>query len=165
GVERARGLIAALGDDKDNVFLVLSARSLNPHLRIVARLNEDENEEKLYRAGADEIVSPNIIGGVRLASVMVRPSLVSFLDGMLQVTGQRLSMAEIAVHRIPSLVDKSLSDAGIGQRIGLLVLAIKSASGAYEFNPKGRTVLREGDTLVVMGTPEQLEALHAIEVG
>lgn len=163
-IEYARGLIAALGDDKDNVFLVLSARSLNPELYIVARLNEEENEEKFLRAGADKIVSPNILGGRRLASLMVRPSMMSFMDGILEVAGNAMSLEEIAVDRIPSLVNRTLSDAGIGQRIGLLVLAIKSAQGQYQFNPKGQTVLGAGDTLVVMGTQEQLAALHALEV-
>ncbi len=163
-IEYASGLIAALGDDKDNVFLVLSARSLNPELYIVARLNEEENEEKFLRAGADRVVSLNILGGRRLASLMIRPSMMSFMDGILEVAGNSMSLEEIAVDRIPSLVNRTLSDAGIGQRIGLLVLAIKSAQGRYQFNPKGQTVLGKGDTLVVMGTQEQLAALHALEV-
>lgn len=163
-IEHAAGLIAALGDDKDNVFLVLSARSLNPDLYIVARLNEEENEEKFLRAGADKVVSPNVLGGRRLASLMIRPSMMSFLDGMLEVAGQEMSLEEIAVSRVPALVNRTLSDAGIGQRIGLLVLAIKSAQGKYQFNPKGQTVLNAGDTLVVMGTQAQLAALHALEV-
>src|SRR5262249_31534372 len=84
GIDRARGLVATLGDDKDNVFIVLTARALNPKLRIVGRVIEEKNAEKLRKAGADEVVSTNAIGGLRIASVMLRPAVVTFLDEMLR---------------------------------------------------------------------------------
>lgn len=164
GIERARGLVAALGDDKDNVFLVLSARALNPTLRIIARLNDESNAGKLSKAGADEIVSPNAIGGLRMASIMLRPVVVSFLDEMLRVTDQTLRVEEVHIDRIPALIGKTLAEADIGRRIGMLVVAIKSRNARPRFNPGAKTVLQAGDILIVMGTPDQIEALHRSEL-
>lgn len=163
GIERAKGLVAALGDDKENVFIVLSARSLNPKLRIVARLTEQSNAPKLRKAGADEIISPNAIGGMRIASMMIRPSAVSFLDEMMRVTGSTFSMEEVQVTDIPILVDRTLREAALGQRTGLIVIAIKSSDGRYQFNAKGQTILKNDDTLIVMGTQEQIETLRQLD--
>jgi len=163
GIERAKGLVAALRDDKDNAFVVLSARSLNPNLRIAVRLNEEENIEKLRQVGADEIVLPDVIGGLRLASVMIRPSVVAFLDEMLRVTGQTLRMEEIRISDDSTLAGKTLVEADIARRTGLLVVAIKWGDGGYQFNPRGQTVLKSGDILIVIGTPEKLVALKRLE--
>jgi voltage-gated potassium channel len=160
GVERAKGLVVAFSDDKDNAFVVLSARSLNPKLRIIARLTDEENAEKLRKVGADEIVSTNIIGGLRIASVMIRPSVVTFLDEMLRVTGQTLRMEELHVKEASDLVGKTLGQVDIGRQTGLLVVAIKSGERGYQFNPGGQTVLQNGDILIVIGTPEQLIPLR-----
>jgi voltage-gated potassium channel len=160
GIERARGLFAVLGEDKDNVFIVLSARSLKPELRIVARVIEEENAEKLRKAGADEIVSPNAIGGLRMASVMLRPTVVNFLDEMLRVTEQTLRMEEVNLNAASPLVGRTLRDASIRVRTGLLVVALKSRDGAYHFNPEPETLIKTDDVLIVIGTPEQLSTLR-----
>lgn len=159
GIERAKGLIAVLGEDKDNVFIVLSARSLNVKLRIVARVIEEENTEKFRKAGADEIVSPNAIGGLRMASIMIRPSVVSFLDQMLRVSNQVLRVEEIRADDMPAMKGQTLEQTDMGRKTGLLVLAVKSADGQYQFNPGKHYVLNSGDVLIVMGTREQLQAL------
>jgi voltage-gated potassium channel len=160
GIERARGLIAVLGEDKDNVFVVLSARSLNPKLRIVSRLIEEENAEKLRKAGADEIVSANAIGGLRMASVMIRPSVVSFLDQMMRVPDQTLRVDEIHTGDAPGLVGQTLIEADLKRRAGVLIVAVKSEDGQYHFNPDAHTVLNRGDVLIVIGTPEQLARIR-----
>lgn len=160
GIKHAKGLVAALGEDKDNVFIVLSARSLNPTLRIVARLSEEKNVEKLRKAGADEIVSANAIGGLRMASVMLRPSVVTFLDEMLRVKDQTLRVEEVTISSNPLLLNRTLAAADIGRRMGVLVLAIKSPDGSYRFNPGAQLILRKGDILIVIGTPEQIKALR-----
>ncbi len=169
GIERARGLIAALGDDKDNVFIVLSARALNPNLHIIARLNEEENEEKLRKAGANQIVSPNAIGGMRMASIMasmmIRPHVVAFLDEMMRVTGQTFRFEEVSLHNAPQLCNMTLAQADIGRKTGLLVVAIKSSGGNLQFNPGGRTVLHRGDTLIVLGTRQQITDLDNVLSG
>jgi voltage-gated potassium channel len=160
GITHARGLFAALGEDKDNVFVVLTARSLNPRLRIVARATDEKNVEKLLKAGADEVVSPNMIGGLRMASVMLRPTVVNFLDQMLRLSNQTLRIEEVHIDKTPSLIGKTLAGADLRQRTGMLVVALITASGEYQFNPSGQTLLNSGDILMVMGTPEQVAALH-----
>lgn len=157
GVKQARGLVTTLSEDKDNVFVVLCARSLNPELRIISRLVEEKNTELLHKAGADQIVSPDAIGGMRMASVMLRPTVVSFLDEMLRVTGQSLRMEEIRVDDFPALLDRSLGEINIRRRTGTLVVAIKSQQHGYQFNPGAQTLLHSGDILIVMGTEEQLD--------
>ncbi|RPI78055.1 MAG: potassium channel protein [Desulfobacteraceae bacterium] len=163
GIERAKGLIAVLGEDKDNVFIVLSARSLNSKLRIVARVIEEENTEKFRKAGADEIVSPNAIGGLRMASIMIRPSVVSFLDQMLRVSNQVLRVEELRVDDMPDMKGRTLEQTNMARKTGLLVLAVKSADGQYQFNPGAHYVLQGGDVLIVMGAREQLQALKTNE--
>ncbi len=162
GIERAKGLVTALSDDRDNVFVALTARSLNPKLRIIARLVDEENRQKLMIAGANEVVSPNAIGGLRMASVMLRPSVVTFLDEMLRATGQVLRVEELLVDEAPSLIGQTLLTAQIEIRTGVLVVALKSADRGYQFNPHKGTVLRTGDVLIVMGPREQLAALRQI---
>ena len=162
GINRARGLVANLNDDKDNAFVVLSARNLNPQLRIVARLTNEENAEKLRKVGADEIVSPNIIGGLRMASVMIRPSVVTFLDEMMRASGQTLRLEETTLAASSALAGLSLAEADLGQRTGLLIVAIKSRDGTYQFNPQADTALKAGDTLIAIGTPDQLADLRKI---
>ena len=159
GIEQARGLLAVLGEDKDNVFIVLSGRALNPKLRIVARVIEEENAGKLRKAGADEVVSPNAIGGMRMASVMIRPTVVNFLDEMLRVSDQTLRVEEVHVSQTPWLTGRSLAEADIGRRTGMLVVARKLGGGGYHLNPGANTYLEPDDVLIVIGTPEQIAAL------
>lgn len=162
GIERAKGLVTALSEDKDNLFIVLSARSLNPRLRIVSRLIEEKNTEKLRKAGADEIVSPNAIGGLRMASLIIRPSVVSFLDEMLRVRGKTLRVEEVSLSGGSPLVGKTLAEVDIGRRLGLLVMAIKSEDREYHFNPGAQTLLKSGDVLFVIGTREQVDGLQRL---
>jgi voltage-gated potassium channel len=164
GIKRAKGLVAVLGEDKDNVFIVLSARSLNPQLRIVARLIEEENAEKLRKAGADEVVSPNAIGGLRMASVMIRPTVVSFLDQMLRSTDQTLRVEEVYLGPSSPLVGMTLGETKLGERTGLLVVALQPQDGAYEFNPGASRVVESGDVLIVIGTREQITRLDQMEL-
>ncbi len=164
GVERAGGLVVALPDDKDNAFVVLTARSLNPDIRIVARLAEEENAAKLQRVGANGIVSPNAIGGLRMASLMIRPTVVNFLDDMLNIPGQTVRIEEVELDHDSLLVGNTLGEAEIGRRTGLLVVAIRSSEGRYRVNPSSQTTLKGGDVLIVTGTPEQVSALRQLSV-
>lgn len=162
GIRRARGLIAALSEDKDNIFVVMTARQLNPELRIVARLVDEGNAKKLRKAGADELVSPNAIGGLRMASVMIRPMAVSFLDTMLRHSGGTMRVDEVAIGQGSELENKTLSDAAINSRTGMLVMAIRPLDGTHQFNPSGQARLHVGDVLIVMGSAEQLQSLKAL---
>jgi voltage-gated potassium channel len=169
GVERAKGLVAALSDDKDNVFIVLSARSLNPKLHIISRVTLNKNRKKLEKAGANIIISPNEASGRRMVSEMLHSEVVTLLDEMLQAeqqTGQTLRLEEVYVDeiKIPALVERlergELRIIDIGQRTELMVVAIKRQQlqengDSYIYTPKGNTRLQHGDVLIVIGTPEQ----------
>ena len=175
GVERAKGLIAALSDDKDNVFIVLSAHSLNPTLRIISRMNLEKNRNKLEKAGADTIISPNGVSGRRMVSEMLHSEVVTLLDEMLraeQQTGQTLRLEELYVDeiKVPVLVERlnngELSIIDIGQRTELMVVAIKREQDQqqngdpYIYTPRGNTKLQRGDVLIVIATPEQRVRLY-----
>jgi voltage-gated potassium channel len=169
GVERARGLVATLSDDKDNVFITLSARSLNPNLRIISRVSLEKNRKKLQKAGANVIISPDEVSGRRMVSEMFHSEVVTLLDEMLRAeeqTGQTLRLEEIHVDdiKVPALVERlereELCISHIGQRTELMVVAIKrdqlsEGGDPYIYTPRGHTKLHHGDILIVIGTPEQ----------
>lgn len=166
GIQRARGLVTALSEDKDNVFAILTARSLNPRLRIISRVEETENTEKLRQAGADVITEPNTSGGMRMASQLIRPEVVAFLDHMFHVSSQaeKLRLTEVPVDQIQTsdLPVAELTIADIGQHTEFLIIAVKRA-GKYIYRPHGDTRLRratgsiQGDVLVVIATQAQLD--------
>jgi len=156
GIKSARGLMTTLREDKDNVFVVLCARSLNPKLFIVARVIEEKNETLLKKAGADRIVSPDAIGGLRMASLMLRPKVIAFFDEMLRITGQTLRIEEVYIDEYPALQHRSLGAVNIRKRTGALVLAIKSGEKGYQFNPGANAELHPGDVLMIVGADEQI---------
>lgn len=158
-IKEARGLVAALPQDRDNVFVILTARELNSHLRIVSQVIEEESRVKLLKAGADETVSTNFIGGLRMASVMIRPTVVSFLDKMLRASGDDVRVAEAKIPSGSRLAGNTLSEAGIYERTGLTVIAIAQGE-KYELNPGPDMRLREGDGLIVCCSVEQLKKLN-----
>ena len=162
GVERAGRMVVALTDDKDNLFVVLTARGMNPTMRIVARYVDNRSAEKMRKAGADATVSPNAIGGLRMASEALRPSVVSFLDIMLRSSKATLRVEEAQVREGSKLANKALRDSGIPDHTGLLVLAIRGADGEYQFNPHGHTVLKPGLTLIVMGEMDGVKKLKTM---
>jgi len=156
GVDRAHGLIAALGTDKDNLVITVMVRQKNPHIRIVARCTDLRFTDKLLRAGANSIVSPNRIGGLRLASEVLRPHVVGFLDLMLKEQTRTLRIEEIEIGPSP-WVGKTVSELELNARFGLLLLAVKDAGGAtYWANPPSKLALRQGTVLIVMGDLPQI---------
>lgn len=166
GILRAKGFIAALSDDQDNIFAVLTARSLNPGLRIVARVDDEENTEKLHQAGADATIAPNQVGGMRMASEMIRPEVVRFLDRMLETSDQqeKLHLVELTIEDInisPDRHPEHLTIAEVGRQADFLVIAIKRGD-AYIYRPRGNIVLQQqtatqpADVLVVIATEKQL---------
>ena len=163
----ARGLVACLSQDTDNLFVCLSARDLQPNLTIVARAYDEQTTQKLYVAGADHVVSPNITGGIRMAAVLLRPQVVSFLDVVAQGDGLALRLEEIHIPSNSPLAGHTLAEAGIPQRTGLIVIAIKHSGEDYRkpscrYNPGPAEVLGTGDTLIVMGQTEQLDQLEGL---
>jgi len=150
-IQTARGLASVLPEDKDNLLTTVTARLLNPNLRIVARCAEARMVEKLLRHGANAAISPNMIGGMRLASELIRPSVVSFLDVMLRDQSGTIRVDEIALAEGSSWIGKRLKEMDLHERYELLPLAIRKRDGGMTFNPRGDAVLAGGDVLVVMG--------------
>ncbi len=157
GIDRASGLLAALGNDHENLFLVVTARYLNPSLRIVARANDAGVADRTRRAGADEVILPSAIGGLRMVSVMVRPAVVSFLDRMLRERESALRVEEVRVGPVSPLLGRTLAEVNMPTRFGCLVLAYKKGADSFVYIPPPTTVLEEGMTLIVMGEAEKLE--------
>jgi voltage-gated potassium channel len=160
GIERARGVISALNDDKANLFVTISARALNPTARIVAKSIESSTQAKLRRAGADAVVAPNYIGGVRLFSEMVSPKTVDFLDRIVQY-GSGISVGIEAID-IPSespLVGKCLAETSI-REAGALVVAVHRSDGEYVYNPGSEHQLEAGDSLIVLADSADVLSLR-----
>lgn len=161
GIERARGVITTLSRDQDNLFVVLSSKQLNPHLRVVSKAVEDTSPSKLVRAGADDVVLADHIGGFRLVSLVTRPEVTDFLDSMLknQVTTR---FTESVIQRDSELVGLTLNEAQIPSRTGLVVVAIRAGEKEFVYNPSGDLTLQAKYALIVIAGNEQLERLHTL---
>lgn len=160
-IGEARGLVTTLPSDKDNLFVILTARELSPSLRIVSRAIEDDSDQKLRKAGADSVVSANRIGGLRMVSEMIRPNVVSFLDSMLRDPTRALRFEEAEVTAGCPLIGKTLADLDLHNRVGLVIIAIRRGpKGEYMYNPKASSRVVAGDALIVCGEPPQIEALR-----
>jgi voltage-gated potassium channel len=157
----ARGLVAALSSDKDNLYLTVSARQDNPKARIVARCAELSHVEKIKKSGADAVVSPNYIGGLRLVSELVRPSVVRFLDEMMRDRRAAYRIEEITLGEKASALGTTLRDARVRERFGMTVLAVrKTSDGVWNYNPDAGEAIGPGVTLVVLGSSEQVAELR-----
>jgi voltage-gated potassium channel len=150
-IQQARGLASVLPEDKDNLLATVTARQLNPSLRIVARCAEARMMDKLLRAGANAAVSPNMIGGMRLASELIRPTVVSFLDVMLRDQAVTMRVEEITVGEGSPWIGKTLRHMDLHGRFELLPLAVRKPDGELKYNPRDDTALAGGDVLVVLG--------------
>ena len=160
GVQRASGVISALNDDKANLFVTISARALNPTARIVAKSIEPSTEAKLKRAGADAVVAPNYIGGVRLFSEMVSPKTVAFLDRIVQFGGGiSVGLQAIDVPAESSLVGLRLAETDI-REAGALVVAVHRADGDYVYNPGGEHMVQAGDSLIVLAEAKDAKQIR-----
>jgi voltage-gated potassium channel len=158
-VKRARGLIAATTTDATNLYIVLTARGLNPHLKIIARASEDAAEKHLLTAGADSVVSPYSFAGQRIAQSLLRPHVVSFLDTATTHLGMDLEIGEIHIAPNSSFAGKTLESSRIRQERGVIVLAIKRREG-MRFNPAPDERIEPNDCLIAMGEPAQLRQLE-----
>ncbi len=157
----AKGVVAALSSDKDNLYLTVSARQVNPSARIVARCAELSHVDKIKRAGADAVVSPNFIGGMRLVSELMRPAVVAFLDDMLRDRRAAYRIAEVRLGDKTVELGATLRDARVRERFGMTVLAMRPGDKAeWTYNPDANEKLTVGMTLVVLGSAEQVTALQ-----
>jgi voltage-gated potassium channel len=166
GVGRAKGLVAAVNSDADNVFVVLSARKLNPDLRIVARASSDESAAKLGIAGADRTLSPYAVGGRRLASLATHPLIVDFLDLVTRAEGGiEFRLEEFSVPNDSSIAGRTIGELRIGERTGAIILATRSMEGNFDTTPSAEERLRAGDILIVLGTLGGITRLEQLMLG
>jgi len=161
GIERARGFVAAVGTDAENVYAVLTARVLRPDLFIVSRAETEDATLKLKRAGANRVVSPYHIGAVQIAQTALRPAVVDFVEIATSSANIELAFEEIAVAPASKLVERSIVETNLRQRYGVIVVGIQREDGTMEFNPEPDTRVRAGDKLVVIGRADSLKKLEA----
>lgn len=164
GVERALCLVTALPSDAENLYTILSAKTLNPQIRAIARASNSEAVTKLERVGADAVISPYITGGKRMAAAALRPQVVDFLDGILTAGSDRsFFMEEVRINATTCpVVNQTLREAHLRSRSGALILAIKRMDGELITGPTADTMIVAGDILICMGTSEQLRRLNQI---
>jgi voltage-gated potassium channel len=162
GIERARGLVAALATDADNLFVLLSAKGLNPRIYVAARAAEEGAEAKMRRAGADAVFAPYAITGHRLAQSLLRPHVVQFLDFTTKDIGMDITIEQVRVSPASPMVSKSLRDMQLGRDFSVIVMAIRAADGRMLFNPSADATVNAGDHLIVMGRQENLRAIEAL---
>lgn len=161
GVERAKGIVASLGSDSANLFIVLASRQLNPQVFIVARVNRDENRERMLRAGADRTTMPYQIGAYHMATTLTRPNVVDFLEILATNNNSELAVREIKIDEKSDLAGKKLGYI-YGHKLGATVLAMNSADGLSRVNPSGNETVYAGDVLIVMGTDSQLSEVNGL---
>ena len=164
GVQHARGIATCLPDDADNVYVVLTARDLNPRIHIVARAAEEQAESKLIRAGANRVVAPTIIGGHRMAMALTKPAVGDFLDS---ITANHLELGfeQLEVDPVSSLVGRKLSETVIRSELNIVIVSIRRDDGEIIFNPSGETKIEGGDMLIAIGNPESLSRLNTLARG
>lgn len=163
GIERAKGILLSLPSDEANLFVTLTARSLNPKIRIVTKGIAVKSHKKMMKAGSDAVISPTFIGGMRMVSEMIRPSVVSFLDMMLREREKVLRFEEVQLKKESPLVGQTLDQANLEEKTHALLVAMRrEGSQDFDFNPRKETEIRENDTLVFIATPEMVHELEKI---
>lgn len=159
-IAAASGIITALPHDADNLFVVISARALNREITIISRSVEQQTESKLYNAGANYVISPKMVEGTRMASVILRPTVINFLEVMIGGDGIELRMEEVEISSGSEFAGKALLDVQIPQKTGLIVLAVKRGlDEKWYFNPKSSLVLQKKDKLIVLGESHKIDKL------
>jgi voltage-gated potassium channel len=162
GIERARGLVAALATDADNLFVLLSAKGLNSGIYVATRAAEEGAEEKMRRAGADAVFAPYTMTGHRLAQALLRPHVVQFLDFATTDVGEDIAIEQVRVGEGSELATSTFQQMQLRSRTGVIVLAIRNAAGVMTFNPPPDVPVRGGDYLIVMGRPDNLRSLETL---
>jgi voltage-gated potassium channel len=165
GVQRAGAVVAALSQDRENLYVTLSARSLNPKARIVAKVVEAEANRKMIIAGANATVSPNIIGGQRMASELVRPEVLQFLDQMMRDKDKNLRLEEVLIPANSIYLGKALRAVPFRTQTNVLVVAARDRNGTFLYNPGPDFVLAPGSVLIVLGELQGMQKLNKLLVG
>jgi voltage-gated potassium channel len=162
GIDKARGLVAALATDADNLFVLLSAKGLNPRIYVAARAAEEGADAKMRRAGADAVFAPYTITGHRLAQSLLRPHVVQFLDFTTNDIDKDIAIEQVRVAENSATVSKTIMEMRLGRELGVIVLAIRHRDGQMVFNPPADTAVSGGDFLIVMGRQQNLRSLEEL---
>jgi voltage-gated potassium channel len=157
GIKRAKGVVCVLPSDAENLYVILTAKELNQQVYIISRSEEEESEHRLLRAGADRVMSPYTLGGVRMAMAILRPAMLDFIEITTRQQSLELRMEEISVCKGSPFITQSLEDSGIRKRYGLIIVAVKKESGKMIFNPMANYIIAEGDRLIAMGEDENVK--------
>jgi voltage-gated potassium channel len=166
GIGRARGILCSLPTDEANLFVVVTAKSLNPGIRVVAKGIDVRSHDKMKKAGADSVISPTFIGGMRMVSEMIRPATTTFLDLMLRERDRILRFDEVTVPAGSPLAGKTIGEADLESRTGALLVARRRGGGKdFEFNPEKASQIEAGDVLVFIAAPEMIAGLEKIAGG
>ena len=159
GIERASGICCCLPNDSDNVYVALTARALNPDLTIISRANIHESERKLLIAGVNHVINPYVTSGRRMARQLIHPNILEFMDVVMHRGEVDILIEDIGVSERSSLRDQTIADTEVRRRLGANILAVRRPDGETFVNPGVEFALRAGDTLIALGTPEQLDQL------
>lgn len=161
GIGQARALIATLPKDADNLFVVLTAREMNPDLLIISRASKDNSDKKLRRAGADNVIMPDKIGGAHMASLVIKPDVIEFMDYVMGQGTTSINLEEITFENLPKeLKNKSIKELGIRDKSGANIVGFRTPEGEYVINPSPDTLIMPGAKIFVLGTIEQIDAFR-----
>ncbi len=161
GIGRAKAIVTALDSDADNLFVTVTARALNPDVFIIARSSHESSEQKILKAGANRVITPNVIGGRRMAGMVMQPVVSDYLDLVAHGDGVEFRLQEYSVHDGSRLLGKTLSEARVREATGVYVLAVRSTDGRIDANPDSGFRFGQGDRVVALGTEQQLQAFAA----
>lgn len=159
-IKTARGLVSTLNSDASNVYVVLTARELNPDLQIIARAGEEDAEKKLIRAGASRVISPYRIGGMRMVMGILKPTVMSFLEVAMDHKQLNVELEEVRVAKNSAYSGKKLVDTDIRKELNLIIIAIKKPDGRMVFNPGPNTIIEDEDLLITLGENKDLAIFH-----
>jgi len=156
GIKTAKGIVCVLSTDAENLYVILTARELNPGIFILSRSEGEESEQRLLRAGANRVESPYMMGGMRMAMAILRPAMLDFVEITTMRQSLELRMDEISMCEGSNYIGKSLEDLNIRQKFGLIVVAVKKESGKMIFNPVAKYVIENNDKLIALGEADNI---------
>ncbi len=162
GIKNAKAVITTLSNDADNIYVTLSVKQLSPSTEVIARAEDESSIPKLKYAGADRVFTPYLIGGLRMAQLVLRPTVIDFLDMAIHGNDMGLQMEELKISHLSELVDKNIIESEIRPKYNLIVIAIKKKDGTIIYNPLPQEKIRSGDTLIVVGKKSDLERIKRI---
>lgn len=165
GIKRARGIVCVLPTDAQNLYVILTAKELNPKIWVLARSEEEQSEHRLLRAGADRVISPYTLGGNRMAMAILRPAMLDFIEITTGRQSLELRMDELPICEGSPIIGKSLEESEIRQRYGLIIVAVKKDSGKMIFNPMASYMIESGDKLIALGEEDNVTKLSQACLG